>query len=130
MRLQLAWSNLYPLWIETRGGKFFTTTYQDDGLVSWAFVVAQHTSGLFRRDSFVTRLYPFWDSAPRCTDAILGVWNSYHEAKAYLLTTKDELCYIAAGWVLDEYGRAIKLPHEGTDKHIAPEIKMDRPREI
>jgi len=123
MRLSLTWPNLYPLWIETRGGKFFTTSYDDDGSLSWAYVVAQYTGGLWRRDNIVSRLYPFWDSAPRCKDRILGIWDNYHEAKEYLLTTDDELCYLAGCWVLFDIQPDL-LPHQAQRQ---PRIVEGRP---
>lgn len=120
MRLNLAWSDVYPLWIETRGGKFFTTTYDDrDNSMSWAYIVAEYTSGLVKGpECQIYRLYPFWDSAPRCRDIILGVWDNYQEAKDYLLGTQDELCYIAGCWILGLSDRVV---------HEIPEIKEGRP---
>jgi hypothetical protein len=127
MRLILTWPNLYPLWIETRGGKFFTTSYNDEGSLSWAYAVVQYTRGLLRQgDGLVIRAYPFWDSAPRCRDRILGIWDSYPEAKEHLLTTQDELCYLAGCWVLDS-GRVSVLPHT---EYARPEIRGERPDTI
>jgi len=112
-RISLGWDKLYPLWIETRQGRFFTTQYEDNGLLRWVYVVVLQISGLHKTsDGQVVRLYPFWESAPKCKDIILGIWDSYQEAKDQLLTAMDELTYITGAWVLDaDTDRIPGLPH-------------------
>lgn len=108
MRLDLSWYNIFPLWIYTRQGKWWTTSY-DDRDVEWVYVLALSRTRHWKDHSLI--VYPIWRGAEHTNDRILSVYDDFDEALNALQETLDELAYIAAGWRVDNGDTVSCLPY-------------------
>lgn len=94
--MTFSWGDIFPLWIYTRQGKWWTTGYDDIPDHEWVYVLAISKTRDPRNHADI--VYPIWDTTAFTKDRIIAFYDNWEEAKSALHETLDELVYIAAGW--------------------------------